>query len=282
LSEQENRLLRIKQPYFFHADAVAIAGQIDAVSDQRHGMRRGLFNRAAAKSTPLSRPLPIDGVSCALAGNGGISENSKSKGKTRNGDQNLVSFDWARARTEGQVVKGTAITRASADLINLQIGECDPLFIANGSSELEASVPLGKGAPSMRLNLHLSAIEVFGGTIHVEFEDFNSGKGMQYLGLKASKGSLLSMSRSARQFHKGKRHDIAAVELVKSITFSKGLKGVKKVLKHGIYVDNIGYIFFGEVIVSANVQRVSLMRFEFGCGCRGGGTGGTLGSNGGG
>ena len=37
----------------------------------------------------------------------------------------------------------------------------------------------------------------------------------------------------------------------------------------GVDIENVGFIFFGEAVITPTVQRVSLMRFEFGCGCQG-------------
>jgi hypothetical protein len=125
---------------------------------------------------------------------------------------------------------------------------------------------------------------VFGGTIEVEFQDVNNTAQLEHLGLAVGKGCLVTAPPAVarRRFHAPGREGITGVHLVESIQVKVPGKKVKAVGDHGVYIEDVGFIFFGEALITPVMQRVSLMRFEFGCNCQGGGTAGTLGKNGGG
>jgi hypothetical protein len=262
---------RIKLPYFFHADAIAIAGQIDEVTaHQPPGVRRPL-KRAAAASSKLPLRLPVDGVSCSLPSNGGISETTKTKGLTQHEGQRIVSFEWARARTEGALTGTTAVVRATADIANLQVGDCQPLFVSTASADLRAEESLVGGGLDLRIRLRLAPIEVWGGSIEVDFEDVDGAPGLAKLGLGAGTSGRMALAgaKPPGLLRTSKVQSAVGLHLVKGIKVNAPRRLVQPVGDHGVYVQDIGFIFFGEATVTAGMQHVSVMRFELGCPCGG-------------
>jgi hypothetical protein len=249
--------IQYRPPEFFaHASAIAFGGQITQVQLRDGG--------AHADVVPV---LPIAGASCALAPGVYQAVSERVDAVTRYRGFEVVRAASLFASAAVEIAERSATTTIEASLGGLSIGFARrrPLRIHVATSRMVTERPRGPGPARFRL----AAPELEMEGLHVNFlpadelppgyEDFRRAP--------AAFGRDCQHPVNITNGYFGQADEPnppGVLHLVDSITITDNAR-IQFIPPNGVYIDDVGQIFFGELTIRENSRAFSLMRMVLGC-----------------
>jgi len=280
--------------YDLDGTAVALGGQITSYKDPID----------APEETPCD--VPINGVSCALAlgSQRTVAEASNVETKVETADRRALTvarFAYARAEV-ALFDDGDRVGVRSSTVVNgLAVGQKHILTV--GRMSVDQSTTLGGDGYEFKLQAALQELTFFGpptgrrvgevALARTPLEvDLQTDIPQTYQDLATNLDRFRDRLLPHSEFQIGddpRSGKTIALHLVKHIGSGTGLpisNGFKRRLgggipydrraPNGLYLEKFGQLYFGELLVTPNSRRFTLMRFVLGCDQGGGGSSGDV------
>jgi hypothetical protein len=252
----------LKARFVAHASAVAFGGQIVDVARDLGNWHKGMARE------PLSSPLFLEGVSCALPVNGGHTRTHRQNVASIDERGNrFASFTDALAETWLSEIDGNYETVSTCRVQDLQIGLVKPVRFPATEVKSTGSYAFDTKKASFVLTVPPTLTFIFdGSSCEIGIQQEVPGT-YESLATAVDRGTFNVLPESPYQIGTDHKAMLTIIVSLARPTFRQ--------------VDEIGKMYFAELVAKPDERNFTLVRFELGSAAGGTASANFVSSNGG-